>query len=256
MTGANTHGYNLRSKDKTKVEHYDQVIFMPVFESSDESESFVVPSIPRPLPSTRHPGRKNIEMDPSEHADAAAELRAPHPKNPIPPSAPDIPRPGNGMEGSQSWGLQGGSTASSDAGGENRSRKIRSRQDTYADVEAARLTVELQRHRDARRILREQKVKRLRMEAWALVQRAEHFNRQADEEDKLIKRKKEGAIDDDSESELSESEPSVMECDNDDEEERASQLSESYAPTEVYSESEQQTWALMYQPQQGVTLQR
>jgi hypothetical protein len=178
-----------------------------------------------------------------------AELRAPHPKNATPPSTPDIRRPKKGMEGSQSWGLQGGPTASSDAGGENHRRTIRSCQDTYAGVEAARLKVELQRHRDARRIFHEQKAKRLRMEAWALRQRAELLDRQADEVDRKMK---EGTFDDDSESELSESESTVMECVNDDEEERASQLSESYAPTEVYSESEQQTWALMYQPQQGV----
>ncbi|KAH9974887.1 hypothetical protein BGW80DRAFT_1559387 [Lactifluus volemus] len=249
MTGVNTHGYNLRSKDKTKVEHCDQVIFMPVFESFDESS--VVHHTPRPLPSTWHLGKKNIEMDPSENADTA-ELRAPQPKTTGPLSTPDIPTPRNGMEGSQSWGLQGGSTASSDAGGENRRRTIRSGQDTHVDVEAARLKVELQRHRDARRIFHEQKAKRLRMEAWALRQRAELLDRQADEEDRKMK---EGTVDDDSESELSESESTVMECVNDDEEERASQLSESYAPTEVYSESEQQTWGLMYQPQQGVALQ-
>jgi hypothetical protein len=67
----------------------------------------------------------------------------------------------------------------------------------------------------------------------------------------MIERKmKEGTFDDDYVSELSESESTMKACD-DDEEERASesQRSESYAPTEVYSESEQQIWALMYQPQ-------
>ena len=64
MTGA-THGYNLRSKDKAKVEHCDQV--NPMFES-DFDESSVVPSTPRPRPSTRRTGRKDINVDPSESA--------------------------------------------------------------------------------------------------------------------------------------------------------------------------------------------
>jgi hypothetical protein len=69
---------------------------------------------------------------------------------------------------------------------------------------------------------------------------------------------REGTFDDDSDLELSESESTtVMACgDDDDEEERASQRSSSYAPTEVFSKSEQQSWVLMYQPQQGVALQR
>jgi hypothetical protein len=186
----------------------------------------------------------------------ATELRAPHRKA-VNPSTPDIPQPSKGMESGQSWGLQEGSTASSDAGGEI---QIRSRQDAQAcaDVEVARLEVEQQRRRDAKRIYYEQKAKWLRMESWALKQRAEHLDREADEMDRMIERKmKEGTFDDDYESELSESESTMKACD-DDEEERASesQRSESYAPTEVYSESEQQTWALMYQPQQGVSLLR
>ncbi|KAH9971226.1 hypothetical protein BGW80DRAFT_1253475 [Lactifluus volemus] len=194
-----------------------------------------------------------------QDADTAAEPRAPRPKDTGSLSTPDILRPRNGMEGSQSRGIQGGFTASLDAGGENRRRNIRSGQDTYADVEAARLEVELQRRRDARRIFHEQKTKRLRMVSWALKQRAELLESQADEVDRLIERMmKEGTFNDHFESELfeSESESTVMECNNDEGEERGSQLSESYAPTEVYSESEQQTWALMYQPQQGVALQR
>jgi hypothetical protein len=87
------------------------------------------------------------------------------------------------MEGSQSWGLQGGSTASSDAGRETRRGNIRSRQGTCANMEAAQLEVELQRRRDARRIHYEQKAKRLRMESWALRQRAELMEHEADEVD-------------------------------------------------------------------------
>jgi hypothetical protein len=270
MTGAGAHGYNLRSKDKTKVEHCD-----PVFESFDQSSSSssMVPSTPRRRrPPTWHTGRKDIKVDPSESAffesgrteniicrstDATflsdtdtAELRAPRKKNATPPSTPDIPRPRKGME---SRGLQGGSTAPSDAGEETRRGDIRARRSTSAELEAARLGVELQRRRDARRIRREQRAKRLRMESWALTQRAALFNRQADELDKLAaKRKmKEGGTfdnDDDSESESSESSEStmMMVCDDDDKEERASERSDTYAPTEVYSESEQQTWALMH----------
>ncbi|KAH9974685.1 hypothetical protein BGW80DRAFT_152208 [Lactifluus volemus] len=168
-----------------------------------------------------------------------------------PPSTPDIPRPRKGME---SWGLQGGSTASSDAGGETRRGDIRSHRNTCAELEAARLGVELQRRRDARRIRHEQTAKRLRMESWALKQRAELLERKADEVDRLVERKmKGGTFDDDSESELSESESTVMVC-GDDEKERASQQSYTYARTEVYSGSEQQTWVLVFQ-QQGVALQ-
>ena len=124
---------------------------------------------------------------------------------------------------SQSWGPQGGSTASSDAGEEIFRGNIRFRRDTCADVEAARLGVELQRRRDARRIHYEQKSKQMRMESGALRQRAELLERQADEVDRLVERKmKEGTFDEDSDSEMSEPEPTVMVC-GDDDEERASQ---------------------------------
>jgi hypothetical protein len=63
MTGA-IHGYNLRSKDKAKMEHCDHVIFM--FDSFDESS--VVPSTPCPRPSTRNTGREDIKVDLSESA--------------------------------------------------------------------------------------------------------------------------------------------------------------------------------------------
>ena len=144
-----------------------------------------------------------------------------------------------------------------DAGGKARRGKIRPHQDTCAvhrglddNVEAARLGVELQRHRDARRIHFEQKVKQLRVESWALKQRAELMEREADDADRLAERKmKEGTFDKDSKSE---SESTMMVCDGE-EEERESERSESYAPTEVYSESEQESWGLMYQ--QGVAVQ-
>jgi hypothetical protein len=148
-----------------------------------------------------------------------------------------------------------------DAGGKARCGKIRPHQDTCTvhrglddDVEAARLGVELQRHRDARRIHFEQMVKQLRVESWALKQRAELMEREADDADRLAERKmKEGTFDKDSESESeSESESTMMLCDGE-EEERKSERSESYAPTEVYSESEQESWGLMYQ--QGVAVQ-
>jgi hypothetical protein len=150
----------------------------------------------------------------------------------------------------ESWGLQGESIASSDAGGETRSGDIRARQSTCAELEAARLGVEAQRRRDARRIRREQTVKRLRVESWALTQRAECIKRKADEMNKLAERRlKEGTFDDDDSESESESESTMMmvcDDDDDDEDERASQRSDTYAPTEVYSESEQQTWALMH----------
>jgi hypothetical protein len=119
---------------------------------------------------------------------------------------------------------------------------------TCADVEVARLEVELQRRLDARRIHYEQKSKRMRIESWVLKQRAELLECEADEVDRLVERKmKEGMFDEDSDSEfeLSESEATVMVCDDDDDEERGSKQ----------SESEQQTWALVYQ-RQGVALQR
>jgi hypothetical protein len=104
--------------------------------------------------------------------------------------------------------LQGGSTASSNAGGETRCGDIRSRQGTWAgldDVEAAR--VELQLRRDARRIYYEQTVKLLRRESWALKQRAELLEREADEADREAQRvMEEGTFDDDSELSESESE--------------------------------------------------
>jgi hypothetical protein len=122
--------------------------------------------------------------------------------------------------------------------------------DNDDDVEAARLGVELQRRRDARRIHFEQKVKQLRLESWALKQRAELMEREADDVDRLVECKmKEGTFDEDSDSN---SESTMMVCDEE-EEERASERSESYPPTEVYSESEQEAWPLMYQ--QGVAVQ-
>ena len=154
--------------------------------------------------------------------------------------------------------MEGGFTASSDADGKARRGKIRPQQDTCAvhegldddDVEAARLGVELQRRRDARRIHFEQKVKQLRLESWALKQRAELMEREADDVDRLVECKmKEGTFNEDSDSN---SESTVMVCDEE-EEERASEQSESYPPTEVYSESEQEAWPLMYQ--QGVAVQ-
>jgi hypothetical protein len=156
------------------------------------------------------------------------------------------------------WGLEGGFAASSDAGGKARHGKIRSHQDTCAghrnsddDVEAARLGVELQRRRDARRIHFEQTVKGLRLESWALKQRAELIERKADDVDRLIERKmKEGTFDEDS---GPESTTTMMVVCDEEEEERASERSESYPPTEVYSESEQEAWPLMYQ--QGVAVQ-
>jgi hypothetical protein len=170
------------------------------------------------------------------------------------------------VEVSQSWWLEGGSTASSGTGAETRHDNIRSHQYTCAvhrdcdldeEGEAARLGVELQRRRDARSIHLEQKAKQMRMESWMLKQRAERLDREADEVDRIIERKtKEGTFDEDSESEMSESESTMMVCDEEEEEEvRASQRSQSYAPTEVYSESEQEMWALLYQ-QQGGFLQR
>jgi hypothetical protein len=155
----------------------------------------------------------------------------------------------------ESWGLQGGSAASSDAGEESRRGDIRrGRRSTDAELEAAQLRIELQRRRDARRIRREQRVKRLRIESWALKQRAMLWDRQADEMDKLAaERKVKEDNDDDSYSDSEFSESTMMVCDDDDEEERASERSDAHAPTEVYSESEQQTWALMFQ-QQGVAL--
>jgi hypothetical protein len=63
MTGA-AYGYNLRSKDKTNVECCDQIISM--FESFDESS--MVFSTPRLRPSTRYPGRKDMNVDPLEGA--------------------------------------------------------------------------------------------------------------------------------------------------------------------------------------------
>ncbi|KAH9973108.1 hypothetical protein BGW80DRAFT_1445656 [Lactifluus volemus] len=152
MTGA-IHGYNLRSKDKTKIEHCDQVIFM--FDSFDESK---------------------------------------------------------GVEVSQSWWLEGGSTASSGTGAETRHDNIRSHQYTCAV------------HRDCD--LDEEgklRAKQMRMESWMLKQRAERLDREADEVDRIIERKtKEGTFDEDSESEMSESESTMMVCDEEEEEETLS----------------------------------
>jgi hypothetical protein len=63
----------------------------------------------------------------------------------------------------------------------------------------------------------------MRTVLWALKQRAELLESEADEVDRLVKRKmKEGIFEDDSESQSSESESTVIVCDGD-EEERASQ---------------------------------
>jgi hypothetical protein len=273
MTG--THGYNLRSKNQTNVEHCDQV-----FESFDEPS--MVPSTPRPSLPTPHTGRKHIKADPSESAfesglrilyaehrchfpsdtvQDTAELRAPRHKNTLPPSTPNIPRSRKGME---SRGLQGGFTASSDAGGETNRGDIRSRRDIRAgldDVEAARSRVQRQRDLDAKRIHYQQRSKGLRIESLVMKERSDALARQADELDRWIERKtKEGTLGDDSEPEAEaepepepEPEPTMMLWDND-EAERVSQKSDDYAPTEVFSESEQQAWVLLMQ-QQGVALQ-
>ena len=121
-------------------------------------------------------------------------------------------------------------------------------------MEAARLEVELQRRRDARRIHYEQKTKRLRLESWALRQRAALMGREADEVDGLVERKmREGTFDDDSESELSES--NVMAC-HDDEEERATPKFVAPTRRKPLSEHRPRIVVMLYQPQQGVSLQR
>jgi hypothetical protein len=87
-------------------------------------ESSVVPSTPRPRPSIRRTGRKDINVDPSESASKsglrilcrATDASFPRtqtqrsyalrkPKRHQPPSTPDIPTP---KKGSQSWGVGGG----------------------------------------------------------------------------------------------------------------------------------------------------
>jgi hypothetical protein len=164
-------------------------------------------------------------------------------------------------KGIESWELQGGFSASSDAGGETCRGAMRSRRDTWGadldDVKAARSRVQQQRDLDAKRIHYEQKSKRLWVESWALEQRSKALAREAEELDRWIVRKvKEGTFDDDSEP-VPEPEPeaTMMAIDNDhDEAEIASERSDAYAPTEVFSESEQQAWVLLAQ-QQGVALQ-
>jgi hypothetical protein len=159
----------------------------------------------------------------------------------------------------ESWGLEGGPTASSDADGKTNHGAIRSRRDTCGadlnDLKAARSRVQLQRDLDAKRIHYEQRSKRLKIEAWVLGQRSLALTREADELDRWLARKiKEGTLDDDSELEpVPEPEATMMTCD-DDETERASERSDAYAPTEVYSESDQQAWVLLAQ-QQGIALQ-
>lgn len=119
-------------------------------------------------------------------------------------------------------------------------------------VEAARERVAVQRREDAERIRCEQKQKLLVVEAWALRQRAEYLEWKATE---LARREIDGETsewDSESGSESTESE-TVATPDGD--ETRSSQ----YAPTEVFSESEQQAWttpATLQQWQRGLVLHR
>jgi hypothetical protein len=113
-------------------------------------------------------------------------------------------------------------------------------------VEAARERVAVQRQEDAERIRCEQKQKLLMVEVWTLKQRAGYLEWKAAE---LVRRAMEGgSSDSESGSESMDSE-SVATPDGD--ETRSSQ----YAPTEVFSESEEQAWmtpATRQQWQQGL----
>ncbi|KAH9976872.1 hypothetical protein BGW80DRAFT_884833 [Lactifluus volemus] len=205
----------------------------------------------RPSPSSRDAnGRKALEntnVDPSENIDnAPAERHAPRLQRHRTPSTLDIPRHQLGSEGNQSNGLQGGSSASSDTDVDGfNARPDHGNSSVQTDgVEAARERVAVQRQENAERIRREQRQKIFAVEAWSLRQRAEYLEWKAAE---LVRREMEGgASDSESGSE------SVATPDGDEAESQ-------YAPTEVFSESEQQAWttpATRQQWQQGLVLHR
>ena len=172
--------------------------------------------------------------------DAAGELHAPLSQR-RPLSTPTR------LEGNQSSGVEGGSSASSLADAAVDSFNPRHYQSQSSvrgldatDIEAAREKVAAQHEEDAERIRREQKSKRHMVEAWALKQRAACLEWKAAE---LIRREIDGESDSGSETE-SMATP--------DEEETGSQ----YALTEVFSESEQQAWTTATPQQQGLVLHR
>jgi hypothetical protein len=113
-------------------------------------------------------------------------------------------------------------------------------------IEAARERVTVQREEDAERIRREQKSRLRMVEAWALKRRAAYLEWKAAE---LVRRGMNGESESDSELETDSESMATH-----DEEETRSQ----YAPTEVFSESEQLAWttATRQQWQQGLVLHR
>jgi hypothetical protein len=120
------------------------------------------------------------------------------------------------------------------------------------EIEAARSRVAAQRREDAKRIRIEQVKERFLMEARALRQRAADFEREAEEDAAQLVRAMEEK--DKEEISESESESTAMEEDRDD-----VLSNHSHAPTEVYSDSEQEDWTHAPQAKQqygGVALHR
>jgi hypothetical protein len=187
-----------------------------------------------------------------------ADTHTPQPKNQRPSSALATPRPCPRTEDRQ-WpkGCKAGTVTSPDArvddslvsvAGRRRSRHS----EGTRDIEAARSRVAAQRREDAKRIRIKQIKKQLLSEAWALRQRAADLEREAEEmAARLAHALEENDMEKGAESG---SESTAMEEDRDE-----VLSNHSYAPTEVYSDSEQERWTGAPPAQQqegGVALHR
>jgi hypothetical protein len=189
----------------------------------------------------------------------SAEPNTPHRKQTRPSSALDTPRPRRRTEDRQRpKGYKAGTVASPDARVEDSLASVAGRRrgrhssEGTKDIEAVRSRVAARRREDAKRIRIEQIKKQLSSEAWTLRQRAADLEREAEEEAARLAR----ALEEKDKEKRSESgsESTAMEEDRDE-----VLSNHSYAPTEVYSDSEQERWTRApptHQQEGGVALHR
>jgi hypothetical protein len=177
-------------------------------------------------------------------------------KHTRPSSALDTPRPSRRTEDRQPKGCEVGTVASPDASMESLATVAGHCQPRHSswDIEAARQRVAAQRQEDAKRIRIEQIKQRISIEAWALRQRAVDLERELEEGTALLV----CGMEEDKESEEdsgsgsgSRSRSTVIDEDRDE-----VLSNHSYTPTEVYSDSEQESWTRPPLQQGGVTLHR
>jgi hypothetical protein len=185
----------------------------------------------------------------------SAESNTPHTKNQRPSSALDTPRTRRRTEVRQPKGCEAGIASPDARVGDSLAtvagrRRGRLSSEGTKEIQAARSRVATQRRENAKRIRIQQIKNQFSSQAWALRQRTADLEREAEEETARLAR----VLEEKDKKERSESEAgsesTAMEEDRDDD-----LSNHSYAPTEVYSDSEQECWTRAAPPtqqQQGV----